>query len=207
MRNLLLVVAFASVGCVTPDIMIQNPLTAQAVAPNRIVKPHGYIENQLALPPGVMSDEATLLSVDPQRICVGVRLHELQAIDLSQVALKLETPKLAPIESGEVFPEQPTQTLYEGLVPQRRQVGMQRVCTAYIGGYCVAWGFRPIYARFYVRGQVPVFETRGRLCFPNGGLATAATEWLSLELRLPKSEGWGGTKRVRFVWGFVGSKG
>jgi hypothetical protein len=200
------------------DIEIRNPLAAGAVDANRVVKEHNFAERERGLPAGTMADEATLMSLDDKQICFGLQLHELDPIDLAQVEARLMTPKLERAAGeGQVWPEPPTSRTYNGLIPQRQITGSETYCAQYQGNYCVAWRTRPVYSVVYIPGPVNVYTTRGRLCFPNGGLADAGTEQVSLELKMAR-QGWehqrmggwgafsGNTKKVVFRWGFLVAK-
>lgn len=211
------VVAAAGLGgCAhESDVEIRNPLTAHAVDANRIVKPHDYAENARGLPPGSMADEATLVSMASDQICFGVTLHELDPIDLRTVEAELSAPKVDAVDDAKVWAEAPVSREYEGLVPEQHQTGSETVCSSRDSdGVCQAWQTRPTYATVYVRGPVNVYQSRGRICFANRGIANAATEQVSLKLVLRREGqgtftpgtmtfGWGGggAKKVVFRWG------
>jgi hypothetical protein len=217
MRRWMVVFALAGIaGCThASDIEIRNPMTARAVDQNRIVKPHDYIERERGLPPGSVADEAQLLTADAQQVCFAVTLRETDPIDLSRADVRLSAPKLDALTVAQVWPEAPTVRTFNGRIPERHQTGMETVCTAQDQyGNCRGWQTRPIYSMVWVPGPVSVYEARGRMCFQNRGVATPATQQLSLELRLarvgqPGSFGLFGTlsKRVVFRWGFLGAVG
>src|SRR5262245_49247421 len=116
------------VGCThASDIEIRNPMTAHALDQNKIVKPHDYIERQRGLPPGSVADEAQLITLDPQQICFAVQLHEIDPVDLNQVEVRLSAPKLEPATDAQVWPEATTSTTYNGLIPERREVGTETI--------------------------------------------------------------------------------
>lgn len=202
-------------GCAhESDVEIRNPLAAHAVDANRIVKPHDYAENARGLPPGSMADEATLLSMASDQVCFGVTLHELDPIDLRSVEAELSAPKQDGTDDAKVWADQPTLKEYQGLVPEQRETGTETVCSNRDSdGVCQSWQTRPTYATVYVHGPVNVYESRGRLCFPNRGLATPATEQVSLQLVVRRqgggnfmTMGWaggGGAKKVVFRWGLA----
>lgn len=215
MLSFVLAASAALAGCAhEPDVEIQNPLASHAVQQNQITKPHAYAEQTRGLPPGSMTDQASLLSLDPAQICFGVSLHELDPIDLRTVEARMISPKLDPIDQAEVAADPPSYQTYDGLVPERRETGSETVCSSRDSdGVCQSWQTRPTYSTVYVRGPVNVYQTRGRVCFQNHGFATSATEQIGLELRLRRQGAtfatvgmWGGgaTKKVLFVWGFGG---
>lgn len=217
MRRSLLAIALAGmVGCThVSDIEIHNPMTAATVEQNRIVKPHDFVERERGLPPGSVADEAQLLSADARRLCFAVTLREIDPIELGRAQIRLSAPNLDAIAATQVWPDSSTVSTYNGRVPERRQTGLETVCTAQDQyGVCRAWQTRPIYSTVWVPGPVSVYEARGRMCFENRGV-TPATEQLSLELRLPRTGEnagysllFGGMgKRVVFRWGFMSGAG
>jgi hypothetical protein len=151
----------------------------------------------------------------PAQVCFGVSLHELDPIDLRSVEAELSAPKVDATDDAKVWAEQPTFKQYDGLVPEQRETGTETVCSSRDSdGVCQGWQTRPTYATVYVHGPVKVYETRGRLCFPNHGLATPATEQVSLKLVMRREGGaavrvgyglyggfGGGSKKVVFRWG------
>jgi hypothetical protein len=221
-RSLILCLAIAcslaSAGCIVGDVTIRHPLTAGQLDQNLITKEHRVAESSRGLPPGAMSDQAALTRVSEQDICFDVTMRELDPIDMHSVRVKLEAVGQPPREQAQLWPEQPVSRNYMGLVPERVQTGYQNYCTAYAyNGVCIAWATRPIYGIVMRPGNVNVFETRGRMCFPNGGLVTPRTEAIKLELVVPRPAksfesgytgwGWGpGDKRTVFAWSFAGAQ-
>jgi hypothetical protein len=200
--NSLTLVAFACVaasGCVrASDIDIRHPLVARAVDPNQIVKPHGFAEQNRGIPPGSLSDQAVLMELSEQRVCFDATVRELAPVDLSTGMSTMSTPGYEAVAGAQVQADPPSVTPYNGLVPIRTQVGMQRVCTARTyNGYCLAWAFQPVYATRFVPGRVDVYASHARMCFPNSGAVTAKTEQVRLEANA-------GSKKVVFRWGLVG---
>lgn len=208
------------VGCgLSTDIAIRHPLVGGAgVAQNTIVKEHGYAENQRGLPRGAMSDQASLTRLGAEDICFDVVMHELDPIDMRSVHAKLEVWGQVAREQAQLWPEQPVARDYQGLVPQRVQMGYVSYCTvrAY-NGVCLAWSTRPRYGTVMRPGRVSVYESRARMCFPNGGFVTDTTEAIRLELTVPRPAAsyqstytgwwaWGaGDKRTAFGWSFDGA--
>ena len=227
MRTLPLALAFALplAGCAhSSDVEIRNPLVAGAIDNNRIVKPHEYVENARGLPRGAVADEAALLSVDGQQICFGLTLHELDPIDFREMDVAVKTPEGAPLEQARVEPEPVTFKTYEGLVPETRVTGEETYCSRRdTNNVCVAWQTRPTHVTTMVRGDVKVYEARGRLCFDNQKAVTPATQQVTLQVKLRRRLSgesgaaavggfgfWGaggGSKATVFRWGFPGGKG
>jgi hypothetical protein len=207
-------------GCIPVDVTIRQPLVAGALDRNSVVKEHGYAERSRGLPPGAMSDSASMTRVTEQDICFDVTMHELDPIDMNTVRAKLDVSGQVPREQAQLWPEQPVQRSYPGLVPERVQTGYESYCAsrAY-NGVCIAWATRPMYGIVMRPGTVNVYETRARMCFPNGGFVSPRTEAVVLELVVPRPaqsfettyNGWGwawgpGDKRTRFAWGFIGAQ-
>jgi hypothetical protein len=208
-------------GCAhAPDVELRNPLVAGAVDNNHIVKPHDYVENNRGLPKGSVADEAALLSVDAQQICFGLTMHELDPIDFKEMDVELKTSDSAPVEIARVEPEPVTFRNYDGLVPEVTVTGEQTVCARRnTDGVCTAWETHPIKTAHMVPGEVKVYEARGRLCFDNQRLVTAATNQVDLVIKMRRRLNveqpvggfgmWGGggnSKKIAFRWGFPGSK-
>jgi hypothetical protein len=210
----------ALVGCVPTDVIIRQPVVAGAVDRNSIVKEHRYAENSRGLPPGAMSDSAALTRVSEQDVCFDVTMHELDPIDMQTVRAKLSVSGQVPREQAQLWPEQPVQRPYSGMVPERVQTGYETYCSAHAyNGVCLSWATRPVYGIVMRPGTVNVYETRARMCFPNGGFVSPVTENVVLELTVPRPArsfettytGWGwawgaGDKRTRFAWGFAGAQ-
>jgi hypothetical protein len=217
---LFVVALVAATGCgPMGDIIIRNPMVAGAVDQNNIVKQHAYAERLRGLPQGSMSDQAALTRLGNEDICFDVVMHELDPIDMHMVRAKLSVSGQVPREQAQLWPEQPVARDYPGLVPQRVQTGYETYCmTRAYNGVCLAWNTRPMYGTVMQPGTVSVYETRARMCFPNGGFVTAATESIRLDLTVPRPQktydstysGWGmwgagmGDKRTAFRWGLEG---
>ena len=152
-------------GCAhESDIQIQNPLGASTVGNSQIVKPHDYIENQRGLPRGSVADMAELISADPQQICFGLTMHELDPIDLHEMEVALKTDKAGPNEQARLEPAPVTFASYDGLVPETTVTGEETYCASRNGeGVCLAWRTRPV-----------TRSAATRPCFPNGPTSTRA---------------------------------
>lgn len=197
----------AMLGCATPEVTVKNPLASGgALAPSRIAKPHSWAESSSGLPPGSMTDEAVLDTLDAQQLCVTVTLHELAAIDLNAAKLNFELSP-GPTVIPTIAAEPPVVQNYNGLMAVRTQTGSREECT-YRNGQSIC-DTRPIYSTTMVPGPVQVFATRGRLCVANNKLVTAETRKVTLNVSLPTftpGGGFmgmgGGSKDIDFTWGF-----
>jgi hypothetical protein len=211
--------ALVAIGCIPIDTTIRHPLVAGTTDQNSIVKDHRFAENSRGLPPSSMADAASLTRVSDKDVCFDVTMHELDPIDMSLVRAKM-TVKNAILDQAQLWPEQPVSRAYQGLVPERVQVGYESYCaTRSYDGYCLAWNTRPVYGTVMRPGTVKVFETRARMCFPNQGVVTASTDAVQLEVVVPRPArsfettyngfgwAWGpGDKRTVFGWGFSGAQ-
>jgi len=200
----LIAAAAATTGCAGPDLVMANPVTSGTVPQNHVVKKHGYAESQNGLPPGSMSDEAIIEQADKTQICTKVVLKELSAIDLSAAEIKVTTSSGALLQPT-LTAEPPTSHSFEGLVPHREQTGTHTTCKG--EGDSVVCNTEPVYTTSMIRGQVDVFESRGRLCAANKGLLTTDTKDLTLKISTPTARpgAWGvghGSKSVTFRWAF-----
>lgn len=210
-RNIASTVTLALVGlagCATPDVSVKNPLVAGGtVAPATIKKPHSWAESHNGLPPGSMTDEATLDNLDDKQVCVTVLLHELAAIDLNAARITFKSnngQNVAPT----VAAEPPVFQTYQGLVPHQTQTGTREECS-YRNGRSVC-ETRPIYSTTMIPGPVNVYATKGRLCAANDKLVNKETQKVSVVLDLPTSAPGGGfmglgggSKDIAFHWGFA----
>ena len=165
-------------GCAGPDMTMRNPILANALDQNHIVKMHGYAESQSGLPAGSMSDEAVIDTLDKSQICVNVSLHELAALDLTQGEVKIESDTGEQLQPA-LNAEPPTSQTYQGLVPHTEQTGTRLVCN-YQNGQSVC-ETQPVYSTTMIPGPVDVFNTKGRLCAQNNGIVTPATKKMALK--------------------------
>lgn len=205
-------------GCVAVDTTIRNPVTSGgAIDANQIEKRHGYAERARGLPPGTLSDLATLTRVGAD-LCFEAVLHELDPIDMSSVRARLEADGQPTLDQAQLWPTPPRVSDVPGLVPQRVPTGIiSTYCSArdYVGN-CMAWSSQPTYATLMEPGTVQIYETHARMCFPNRGYVTQKTRWVKLELTVPRPAktfetsyvgfGWvwgAGDKRTSFVWGLA----
>lgn len=200
------VLATAS-GCAIPDISIRHPLIAGRVDPNRVLKTKDMDESSRGLARGVLSDEAQLLELNNERACVGVRLTDLQSIDLAtSSSAKLRTSGMNEIKNPQSWPDQPTVVNQPGLVPQRYYAGVQTYCS-YYGRYgCLAYSTRPYYLTRMVPGTIAVFTTSGRLCFSHGGTITTKTKWVQLDVTVDRLGGGSFPKNQQFTWELAGAQ-
>lgn len=209
-------------GCTrSSDVHIRNPLVAGAVDASTIVKTHKPTEDRFGLPRNALSDEAWLTSVDAEKVCLGVRLREIDPISLREMEAELSAPSVNAVVPIDVQEEPATSTVHQGRVPVQVETGVTTSCTKRDDyGNCLSWDSQPTYSNSFVPGAIEVHEARGELCFPNRGIVTAATEQVTLDIevrrRAPRDgaqnpwAAWGGggsSKEVTFRWGFGRGQG
>ncbi len=167
----------------TSYVTIRHPLQVGQVDPNNVPFENVREERRRGLPRGTLVDEAQLLSLTPEQICVRVSVWatqlEAQRADFNTYSIVLVADS-AEVENAPqtVQLEQPTYAQYHGT----RGV--------YRGGY---HAHREPFD--YQMTQQPA-----TLCFANGGFVTPATTHLTLELR-----GAARGTNINFEWDFASS--
>jgi hypothetical protein len=182
-----------------------NPIVSGAVPQNHVVKDHGFAESRSGLPVGSMADEATVVSVDKEKVCVDVSLHELSQIDISQAEVKF-TSSTGTLLQPQLTPDSPSKHTYQGLITQTTQTGTRLVCNSNANGQTTC-ETKPVYTTTMVPGPVDVYNTKGRLCAANQNLITATTKDVALKISTPTAApgafGMGhGAKSTTFRWAF-----
>lgn len=173
-------VALAACGS-TSYVTIRHPLQVGQVDPNRVPFENAREESRRRLPAGTLVDEAQLLTLTPEQICVHVVVWgtdiEPQRSDLSTYSIVLVADN-AGVENApqQVQLEQPRYGQYAGI---------RRV---YRGGYSAT-----ATSHVYQLTQQPA-----QICFANGGFVTPSTTHLTLELRGP-----GRHTNINFEWDFT----
>ncbi len=182
-----LVTSLGVIGCVhSTDVEIGNPLHSGKVDEHRITRPHSYAEQAHGLPPGSLTDEARLTAMNEAKVCFAFTMHELVPVDGAQIKATLAGAKKGMLERPEVTATPTTMRTYNGLVPLRRQVGHETVCTRRDQyNVCQGWETRPTYTTDMVPGPVNVHELKGNLCFPNRGELDEQTAYLKLAVKVP----------------------
>lgn len=199
----------ASSGCAPPHVTIRHPLTAGgSLPPSEIVQANPIDENLYGLRPGSMADKATLERVDAEQVCINVTLRELGQIDLAKGRLGLSAGKysvgafvVGPSASAKIQPQPLVTTVYNGRLPRTKQTGTTSECRAV--GETVQCQTQPTSSTVWVPDHVTVFTAAGRLCAPNHGFVTPATEMLDLSIQVPVSEGVHHDKWFAVRWEFA----
>ncbi|HJL14268.1 MAG TPA: hypothetical protein RMH99_01360 [Sandaracinaceae bacterium LLY-WYZ-13_1] len=182
--SLVVLAAAVLVACGrTTYVRIRHPLQVGQVDPNSVPFEHTREERRRRLPPGTLVDEAQLLVLNPEQICVRVTVWstdlEPQRSDFRgyRIALLNDRSDLENT-SAQIQLEQPRVGQYQGI---------RRV---YRGGYRTT-----ATSHTYTVTQQPAV-----LCFPNQGFVTPSTTHLTLEL-----EDAGAGNRINFEWDFDSS--
>lgn len=163
----------------TTYVTLRHPLQVGQVDANQVPFHHAREERRRRLPEGTLVDQAELLVLNPEQICVRVTLWstdlEPQRSDFTAYRIALLNDH-SDVEntSAQIQLEQPMTAQYQGI----RGV--------YRGGYS-----RSAAPHMYAVTQQPA-----TLCFPNGGFVTPATSHLTLELRGE------GRTHLNFEWDF-----
>ena len=182
--HLVLAAALALGACTTTSyVTIRHPLQVGQVDPNTVPFESRRQERRRGLPAGTLVDEAQLLSLTPEQICVrtsvwGTQL-EPQRADYNTYSIVLVADN-AGVENA----------------PQQVQLEQARVVQYR--------GFRGVYRGGYSSTRVPfvyqLTQQPATLCFANGGFVTPNTTHLTLEMRGPQR----GTN-LDFEWEFASS--
>lgn len=192
-------------GCLNRTVIttIRHPLQTGQVDPNTV--PHTYAnqENNYALPPGTLNDEASLVQMDSSAACFDVTLNFIDDgegqswTDLRNWEITLDA------NPGDIRIVQPTVELYEpsaqqfqGQAPQEVEVGRSEECVKRDrNDRCTRWENRPIYETQWLPAIITVVTGGGRICFGNGGHVTTNTTSVKLNLHRPG-------RTVAFEWEF-----
>jgi len=204
--------AFSSVGCTrTSTIRIRNPAQIGHVEPNRVPIEYARSESLYALPPGSLTDEASLQSFEPRGACFAVTLRnfgeEAASSTLAGYSIRLTGPNDLEIETpAYVQPTETTVAQFQGQVPEQHQTGTTTQCVDNDPntGACRRWDTQPVYDTVWVPGVVQVVTGGGTVCFANNGQLTPRTQGLSLDLRMRdvSASNKYTTGRFSFVWEF-----
>ena len=192
----------ASACSSTHYVHIRHPLHVGQVDPNAVPFNSHREESEYGLPDGILSDEASLTEVTPERICVQTTLWSMPEIDSSRgmyenyrIAL-LNDQSGVENTTGQIEVQQTQSAVYNGQLRQQIQDGTRRVCANYRNRVCVRWRTEPVYRTIYVPHQWEVTHTPANICFANGGFLTPSTTRVSLEVDEQ------GPARMVFEWQF-----
>ncbi len=182
---LLLLMSLASIGCSKRmDVIIRNPLQAGVVdQPNTIERRDGW--------------QATLVTLDPDRVCFDVTFSLRQAntppdASLASQALAMQADGHWYRDAQVMEVRQPEISTYQGTVPQQYQAGTVTECVNRDSnsGQCNRWEERPRYETRYVPATFYQAVGGGVVCFPNQGRVTTTSERVAFSIN-----------RVPFRWG------
>ena len=163
---------------------IRHPLQVGGVDANSVPSENVRDEDRRQLPRGTLVDEAQLLTLTPDQICLRVTLWSTQIdparSDYSQYRIALLADR-AGVENttGQIQLEQGTVAQYQGVQSQTRAGG--------------TYGVRRTLSSFTYQ----VARQPATLCFANGGFVTPSTTHLNLELQGPAN--------LNFEWDFDSS--
>ena len=189
-------------GCFSPDAVIRHPLQGP-LQQNQITKQHGFAEHSHGLPPGALSDSASITEMTTTRTCFGAQLNELDPIDLSTAQSLLKISDGGELEFPQMWIDPPRSVTHQGVVPETYYAGTQTYCS-YYGRYgCLAWATRPRYLTRMVPGPVTVHTSSGQMCFPTTGRITPKTRYVTLQLKVARL-GTISTKELSFTWELLG---
>jgi len=163
----IVVAAVALVACgATSYVTIRHPLQVGQVDPNTVPFENSREERRRRLPPGTLVDEAQLLTLTPEQICIRVtvwgtdQVPERAVLDNYSLVLVADS---ADVEN----------------VPVNVQLEQPR--------YDQAQGIRGVYRGGRTSTRVPhLYQLTYQpavACFNNGGFVTPSTTHLTLELR------------------------
>lgn len=193
MRRLSLLVLSALVflgACgTTTFVTIRHPLQVGQVDPNQVPYQSAREERRRRLPAGTLVDQAELVSLTPDQICVRVSIWSTQIeparSDFNTYSVVLVTDT-AGVENApqNVQLEQPIVSQYQGIRAVR---GARR------GRYGTSSARVPF--------MYQVTQQPATMCFANGGFVTPATTHLTLELRGAARRG----ANINFEWDFTSS--
>lgn len=178
----ILVAAVLASACgATSYTTIRHPLQVGQVDPNQVPFENAREERRRRLPAGTLVDNAQLVTLDPNQICLRT---EIWGTDLEPERADYNQYSIVLVADDSNVENAPSNVQVEQ--PQMMQAqGIRRV---YRGGYSSV-GQRHVYT---------ITRQPATLCFQNGGFVTPSTTHLTLELR-------GRRVNLNFEWDFVSS--
>ena len=203
-------------ACMHADVQLDSRLLNGAAAHRTLLHPHTEFEERYELPPGSLTEEATLDSADEGQLCFAVMLRSFSVVDLRTTEISLSADgDMLPV-SARVVAERPSTRTYQGLVYKRKKTGERLEC---VGGHrddgaCREYGTVAAYSDRAETGEIAIHESRGRVCFP-GQTATPAKQ-LALRVRISLDDGerasryaampGGASRKQVFRWGITPTK-
>lgn len=172
--------------------VMRHPGWAGAVEPNRAVIQRTRAERNQNLPPGVLSDDASITSMDANQTCVSVVLRravgdEEYMTDLQywQPWIKSGGQRLMPSASVRFVP---TETPFTGDVVQARTTGVALSCVQVDPwGNCVRFESQNQETLYIAPGTIRVRAGGGTMCFANP--ATIGPDTRSMVLYMDSDRG------------------
>jgi hypothetical protein len=187
-RFALALLLLAACGGRTYYVTIRHPLEVGAVDPNQVMFDQSREENQRQLPPGALLDQAELVSLTPEQICVRVTIWsdqlEPQRSDYNSYRIALLNDQ-GGVENttAQIQMMPPSMNAFQGVRRQARFTGGVTVVRAYAQPF--VW---------------QITQNPAQLCFQNGGFVTPATTRLVLEMGNA-----GAGNRMNFEWQLASS--
>lgn len=182
------VLLLSACGARTTYVTIRHPLHVGAVDPNLVPFESAREERGRQLPTGTLVDQAQLLSLTPDQICLRVSLWADQLnpqranFSAYRIALLNDQPGIENT-GAQIQLEEGTTASYQGV----------RRATRYTGGVTVV---RTVPEPFVWQ----ITQQPAVMCFPNGGFVTPSTTRMTLELNDA-----GAGNRINFEWEFGSS--
>ena len=186
----------------THYVTIRHPLHVGQVDPNSVPFDARREERPRGLPPGTLTDEASLTEVTPERICVQTSLWQLDEVDPGRGQYENYNIALLNDQDGvennaaQVQPGPPQTQAYQGHIARRVPAGWRRRCVARRNRVCVRYRRERVYRTVHVPHVWQVSNFPANICFPNGGFVTPSTTRVALEV---DGQGPG---RMIFEWQF-----
>lgn len=169
-------------------VTIRHPLEVGAVDPNQVIFDQSREENGRQLPPGALLDQAELITLTPEQICIRTTIWsdqlEPQRSDYNAYRIALLNDE-GGVEntSAQIQMLPPSMNAYQGVRRSARFTGGVRVVRSYAEPF--VW---------------QITQNPATLCFPNGGFVTPATTRLTLEMGNA-----GAGNRMSFEWQLASS--
>jgi hypothetical protein len=184
--------AALTAGCMHRAVVaaIPHPMTTGQLDATMIQHEYPSVESGRGLPPGALSDSASITRMDAEAICFDVHLRQIDEGN-GEIWTVLDNWSIGVLSDDVAIGDGTAQTddqvaqVYQGLNPVEVQTGQQRVCTqTNAQGRCTRSQTQPITETQMLPGPVTVVTGGGTICFPNQGRVTPATQRLRLQMRI-----------------------
>lgn len=169
-------------------VTIRHPLHVGAVDPNQVIFDQSREENSRQLPPGALLDQAELVSLTPEQICIRTTIWsdqlEPQRSDYNAYRIALLNDE-GGVENttAQIQMLPPSVSAFQGVRRHARFTGGVRVVRSYAEPF--VW---------------QITQNPAQLCFQNGGFVTPETTRLTLEMGNA-----GAGNRMNFMWELASS--